>query len=60
MNQNSKRASRKHYWRKIMNRHREIAYRLDPALWMHDVLGITPRAWQEQFLSVRAGEMFWS
>ena len=25
-----------------MNTDREIAYRVDPALWMHDVLGITP------------------
>ena len=30
-----------------MNTNREIAYRLDPALWMQDVLGITPRPWQE-------------
>ena len=30
-----------------MNTDREIAYRLDPVLWMQDVLGITPRPWQE-------------
>ena len=36
-----------------MNTDREIAYRLDPALWMRDVLGITPRPWQET-ISARA------
>ena len=30
-----------------MNTNREIAYRLDPVRWMQDVLGITPRPWQE-------------
>jgi terminase large subunit-like protein len=29
---------------------REIAYRLDPALWVREVLGINPMPWQEQFL----------
>ena len=38
-----------------MNIHREVAYRLDPALWMRHVLSIPPRAWQEQFLSVPRG-----
>ena len=38
-----------------MNTHREIAYRLDPALWMQDVLGITPRPWQEKFLRTPRG-----
>ena len=33
-----------------MNPKREIAYRLDPALWVRQVLGMTPTAWQEQFL----------
>ena len=39
-----------------MNTHREIAYRLDPALWVRDVLGETPRAWQEQFLRAARGQ----
>jgi len=38
-----------------MNIHREVAYRLNPALWMRHVLSIPPRAWQEQFLSVPRG-----
>jgi len=33
-----------------MKRDHEIAYRIDPALWMQEVLGITPRPWQKQFL----------
>jgi len=28
---------------------REIAYRIDPALWVREVLGVTPTAWQETF-----------
>ena len=38
-----------------MNTNREIAYRLDPALWMEEVLGITPHAWQEKFLRAPRG-----
>ena len=35
---------------------REVAYRLDPALWMRDVLGLQPRHdWQEKFLRVPRG-----
>src|SRR5262249_41420988 len=55
MNQNSKRASRKHYWGQIMNTYREIAYRVDPVLWVRDVLGMTPTAWQESFLRAQLG-----
>jgi hypothetical protein len=33
-----------------MNNLREAAYRIDPALWVRDVLGVTPTAWQETFL----------
>jgi hypothetical protein len=29
---------------------REVAYRIDPVLWVRDVLGMTPTAWQETFL----------
>jgi phage terminase large subunit-like protein len=39
-----------------MNIHREVAYRLDPALWVREVLGISPRTWQEQFLRVPRGK----
>lgn len=38
-----------------MNNAREIAYRLDPVLWMREVLGITPHAWQETFLRAERG-----
>jgi hypothetical protein len=34
---------------------REIAYRLDPALWMREVLEITPHVWQEKFLRTKRG-----
>jgi hypothetical protein len=33
----------------------EIAYRMDPAAWMRDVLGMRPHAWQETFLSAPRG-----
>lgn len=39
-----------------MKTEHEIAYRLDPALWAKDVLGISPRIWQEQFLRVPRGQ----
>ena len=38
-----------------MNTVREAAYRIDPALWMHEVLGITPHDWQKTFLLARRG-----
>jgi Terminase large subunit, T4likevirus-type, N-terminal len=38
-----------------MNTHREIAYRVDPALWVREVLGMTPTSWQESFLRARRG-----
>ena len=38
-----------------MNIHREVAYRLDPARWVHDVLGMSPTAWQEKFLRAPRG-----
>jgi hypothetical protein len=38
-----------------MNPVREIAYQLDPALWMLEVLGIAPHAWQEEFLRAERG-----
>ena len=34
---------------------REIAYRVDPALWVREVLGVTPTAWQETFLRAPRG-----
>ena len=36
-----------------MNIALEAAYRLNPALWMQIVLGITPHDWQKTFCSLR-------
>ena len=38
-----------------MNTAREAAYRLDSALWMQDVLGITPHDWQRKFMGAPRG-----
>jgi hypothetical protein len=38
-----------------MNPEREIAYRLDPVLWVREELGATPNLWQEQFLRAPRG-----
>lgn len=38
-----------------MNAKHEVAYRLDPALWMQDVLGIKPHNWQKTFLRAPRG-----
>jgi len=38
-----------------MNPNREIAYRLDPALWVSEILGETPNAWQNRFLRAPRG-----
>ena len=38
-----------------MNTALETAYRLDPALWMHEVLGVTPHEWQKTFLRTPRG-----
>lgn len=38
-----------------MSQLREAAYRIDPALWVREVLAITPTAWQETFLRAPLG-----
>ena len=38
-----------------MNPYRETAHRLDSARWVRDVLGMSPTAWQEQFLRAPRG-----
>ncbi|MGB8430672.1 MAG: terminase family protein, partial [Pseudolabrys sp.] len=38
-----------------MNTAREAAYRVDPALWMQEVLEITPHDWQKSFLRAPLG-----
>jgi hypothetical protein len=50
MNPKPRRGLRKLLWKSIMNNLREAAYRLDPVLWVLEILGITPTAWQETFL----------
>jgi hypothetical protein len=34
---------------------RELAYRVDPALWVREILDMNPTAWQEAFLRSRSG-----
>ena len=34
---------------------REVAYRLDPAAWVHHELGVAPKPWQAQFLRAPRG-----
>jgi hypothetical protein len=38
-----------------MSRLRDIAYQIDPALWVRQVLGVEPAPWQEQFLRAPKG-----
>ena len=38
-----------------MNEAREFAYRIDPVLWVHEILGVTPATWQETFLRTPRG-----
>ena len=38
-----------------MNNLREIAYRIDPVLWVREILSMTPTAWQETFLRAPRG-----
>jgi Terminase large subunit, T4likevirus-type, N-terminal len=38
-----------------MNNLREVAYRIDPVLWVREVLGVEPTEWQEQFLRAPRG-----
>ncbi|MGA9038579.1 MAG: terminase, partial [Pseudolabrys sp.] len=39
----------------MMNKPREIAYRIDPVLWVREILGVTPATWQETFLRAPRG-----
>ncbi|HEX9071509.1 MAG TPA: terminase family protein [Pseudolabrys sp.] len=34
---------------------REIAFRIDPVLWVREILGVTPASWQETFLRAPRG-----
>src|SRR5262249_60901772 len=55
MNPNSKGASAKPYLGETMKTKREVAYRIDPALWAPAVSGLSPRPWQTTFLRVPRG-----
>src|SRR6476659_9359175 len=39
----------------MMNNLREVAYLIDPALWVREVLGVEPLPWQEEFLRAPRG-----
>jgi hypothetical protein len=38
-----------------MSKPREIAYRVDPVIWVREVLGVEPAAWQAEFLRAPQG-----
>ena len=38
-----------------MNELRELAYQIDPVLWVREVLGFEPAAWQAEFLRAPLG-----
>ena len=38
-----------------MNSLRETAYRIDPVLWVSEVLGLEPAAWQAEYLRAPLG-----
>jgi len=38
-----------------MGKLRDVAYQIDPALWVRQVLGVEPAPWQEQFLRAPKG-----
>src|SRR2546423_3315092 len=38
-----------------MNRLRELAYQIDPSLWVRETLGIEPAPWQAEFLRAPLG-----
>jgi len=39
-----------------VNTLRDIAYRVEPVLWVREVLGVIPNAWQERFLRAPRGQ----
>jgi hypothetical protein len=39
----------------MMSKLREVAYRVDPALWVKEVLGVEPADWQKKFLRAKRG-----
>src|SRR4051812_2716044 len=55
MNPSSKGGSHKRFWRSMMSNLRELAYRIDPALWVRKILCVEPTKWQEDFLRAPQG-----
>src|SRR5215510_6261619 len=55
MNRRRRSGSPKLFWRLTMSSLREVAYRLDQALWVREVLGVNPTKWQEDFLRAPRG-----
>jgi hypothetical protein len=47
--------SHKHCGRMAMNKQRELAYAIDPALWAKHALGVQPQKWQSDFLRAPRG-----
>jgi hypothetical protein len=39
----------------MMNELRELAYRIDPVLWVREVLGVEPAPWQQDYLRAPLG-----
>src|ERR1700757_1174222 len=39
----------------MMSKLREVAYRIDPALWVKEVVGVEPADWQKDFLRAKRG-----
>ena len=46
---------RKQYWSEDHEQSASGAYQIDPALWVREVLGVIPTAWQEIFLRAQRG-----
>jgi hypothetical protein len=40
-----------------MNQLRELAYRIDPVLWVREVLGVEPTPWQQEYLRAPLGAL---
>ena len=38
---------------------RDVAYQIDPVLWVSKVLGFEPTPWQAKFLRARSGLRLW-
>jgi hypothetical protein len=39
----------------MMSKLRDVGYQIDPVLWVHEILGVEPTAWQQTFLRAPRG-----